>query len=243
MAHAFFLGIDATEHEGTPVCTLSLVEKAAGAAEDDTVFRLDRLQQRTEPDVEALVDDVQNLLAERPYTARTALVVNRRHALGQQIYEALQARGPAVTAVTLTGGMGATAGTTAESTVALSEYDAIRALSNHYHRGRFDLNGRNTDLASRLAHGLQSFEAAADDEAQQETPTDLQDQPNRAEAHDSVVTATALATWMANERSFDPTRHFKEEATVRPGRATDLTDDPDLEPAPADLDEVAGPNP
>ncbi len=224
MAHAFFLGIDAPENapEDAP-CTLALVEKSVVGADDEPTFRLHRIVQEAGAEADAVAAQVQDLLTERPYTARTAVIVNTRTGLGQQIRAALDALGLAPVAAMLTGSTGAVAGTTAQSGVVLAEHDALHKLSQVYHGGMLDLNGRDTEAASDLVHGLQSYQAALNDEEEDDDlPEAPQDEPQRVEAHAPVVTATALATWLAHERSFDPTEGLKAESPIRPGTPTDL---------------------
>jgi hypothetical protein len=220
MAHAFFLGIDAPEDAP---CTLALVEKSAGAADDERTFRLHRITQEDGAEADAVAAQVQDLLTERPYTARTAVIVNTRTDLGQAIQAALDDLGLAPVAAMLTGSTGAVADATAQRGVVLAEHDAIHKLSQVYHGGMFKLSGRDTEAASDLAHGLQSYQAALNEaEEDDDLPDAPQDAPQRVEAHAPVVTATALATWLAHERSFDPTEGLKAESPIRPGTPTDL---------------------
>lgn len=104
-------------------------------------------------------------------------------------------------------------------------------------KGRLIIEQESTRYASDLAHGLHSWRSrvetfetteeaedigeaafAETEEGGDEEPTDAVPtgetggQAAREEAHDAFVTSAALACWLGEERSFDPTEHLGGEA-------------------------------
>jgi hypothetical protein len=58
------------------------------------------------------------------------------------------------------------------------------------------------------APGGQDAVTAGEDDPAEEEPGELSAQATRPEAHDAFVTSAALACWLGEERSFDPTEHL-----------------------------------
>ncbi len=176
MAYAFFAGLDIKDHDAT----LALVEKEADDPHDAATYhvrRLERIGDLADADEphERLVDRVQNLLAEAPYTGRTILVVNQTSSLGRAVQGELTERGLTPVGVELTGG-GAAAqegsgldlggGDDAAEDAAsffAAERDVAGRLAALERAGRLVLSQDNEEAMSELAHGLQSVRALAGD--------------------------------------------------------------------------------
>lgn len=58
------------------------------------------------------------------------------------------------------------------------------------------------------APGGQDAATAGEDAPEERAPGELSGQATREEAHDAFVTSAALACWLGEERSFDPTEHL-----------------------------------
>lgn len=215
MAHAFFLGVDvAGEASDAPgSVTATLLEKTDTADADAPHYRLDSIAHHDAPaDPAALADHFQTLVADAPYTGRTTIGVNVNADAGQSLYDELEDRGLAPLSVTLTGGMGAAAASTDTMGVHLTEHNAVERLADAYRAGRLHLDGQASEDVSQLARGIQSFVAAYTntDEAT-EVPDDIDAEPQRLGDFDTHVASAALALWIGEERSFDPSKHLKEE--------------------------------
>ncbi len=184
MPYAFYLGIDVTEGDEA---TLTLLEKTANDAHDEAVYHVREIRRaRAEPEdkeevgyaaddvAPALVDEVQTLLAEAPYTGRAVVVVNRTNARGYGLLVALTKRGLTPMGVDVTGGKGAAQEGTAlerdggddaardESSLFVAEEQLAGRLDRLQRTGRlkWDLH---TEEASTLAHGLESYRAREDE--------------------------------------------------------------------------------
>lgn len=212
MAHAFFLGVDATpsDDETSFDATFALFEKSK---EEDASpeFRLDHVRHRTGiTSAEDLAEHLQGLVADRPYIGRTSLIVNRSTAFGQALVDALDDRGLDPVAATLTEGTGITSGETDEIAVQLGGVDAVRTLAGLHWDGVLAIESPTTEVGSELARDVRALaeqldEADGDIEALGGTTSGPSFDP--AATH---VTSAALAVWLGTERSFDPSQHLKE---------------------------------
>ncbi|PSQ83073.1 MAG: hypothetical protein BRD44_05890 [Bacteroidetes bacterium QS_7_67_15] len=115
----------------------------------------------------------------------------------------------------------------------VSEADLCGRLVRLETQGRLTIEHESTRYASDLAHGLQSWRTRVDtaeqteeaealgeaiatgddpsaDEADpaEQVPGEPSARAQREEAHDVFVTSAALACWLGEERSFDPTEHL-----------------------------------
>ncbi len=214
MAHAFFLGVDGTPSEegSSSDVMITVFEKSKEPADGESTFRLNHIHKRSDvSSAEEFADYLQGFVADRPYLGRTNIIVNRSDDFGQGLLEALEDRGLAPVAATLTSGTGATAGDPDEVGVHLGVSDAVRALVNLYRDERLVLEGHTTDTASRLAREVQNISEDLDEaDGDAETPG----ASSAALSFDGVdlhLKSAALAAWLGRERSFDPSQHLKED--------------------------------
>lgn len=214
MAHAFFLGVDGTPFEegSTSDVLLTVFEKSKEPADGEAAFRLNHINQHAEvASGDGFADHLQGFVADRPYLGRTNIIVNRSTDFGQELIEALEDRGLAPVAATLTSGTGATAGDPDEVGVHLGVSDAVRALVNLYRENRLVLEGHTTETASRLARDVQNI---AEDLDEADVDEEVLGTSNSEPSFDSLdlhLTSAALAAWLGRERSFDPSQHLKED--------------------------------
>jgi hypothetical protein len=213
MAHAFFLGVDATSRddgENLFDVTFALFEKSTGD-DESAQYRLDHIRHRTGVSAAGdLAEHLQGLVANRPYIGRTSLIVNRRTEFGQTLVDALEERGLDPVGATLTEGAGVTAGETDEIAVQLGGIDAVRTIADLHRDGVLTIDTHTTEVASQLARDVQALaeqldEADGDIEALGETTSGPSFDPTATH-----VTSAALAVWLGTERSFDPSQHLKE---------------------------------
>lgn len=214
MAHAFFLGVDVSPEHGEPPFEVihALVEKSKEASDAPSSYRLDHIREHDDvSSAEELADHVQGLVAEQPYIGRTTIIVNRSQGFGADVFEALKDRGLAPVGATLTeGGPGATPGDTDEMGVRLSGVEAVRTLADLYRDERFRIESQATEVVSRLARDVQAL-AERLDEADGDARALGVETAGPSFDPDAVhVNSTALAVWLATERSFDPSKHLKE---------------------------------
>lgn len=216
MAYAFFLGVDVartdSEDAGTVIC--SLLEKSQ--QDDVPEYRLDSIRSfdaATDPG--EITEELQELLVEAPYTARTSFVVNQTSSRGQAIYEALDEAGLPVRAVTLTPSDAEAdrdeGPVTDERTM---EQDVVAALAQVHRDGTLTIQHRETEEAATLARSLQHYAALAVDTRDGDETARENGAEEEGEALPTsfppLVTSSALAVWFASQRSFDPTSRLKE---------------------------------
>jgi len=222
MAYAFFLGIDVartdSEDAGTVIC--SLFEKSQ--QDDAPEYRLDSIRSFGETaDPEEIAEQLQGLLVEAPYTARTSFVVNRASPRGQAIFDALDGLGLPVRAVTLTpSGSRAQHDSEAERDEGLAtdertmEQDVVAALAQVHRDRTLTIQHRETDEAAALARNLQHYAALAVETRSGDETAHEEGAEEEGEALPTsfppLVTSSALAVWFASQRSFDPTSRLKE---------------------------------
>jgi len=237
MTYAFFLGIDvAADSDDNGSVILTLVEKSQDERPSDgeavASYRLDSISRHdagVTPD--DIADHIQGVVAESPYTARTSIVVNCEADLGQDIFETLRERGLSVRPVRLTShGTDATpSGADEEANV--SDRDVVRELALAHRDGRFQVQHRESDLASRLARNVHHVSALAVDgepdastNVQPEDAVRPEDTETLPTTFDAITTSAALAVWFASQRSFDPSSHLKQEPHTTPGPEAPITD-------------------
>lgn len=215
MAHAFVLGAAPTPDESDGI-TLTLLEKEAGPDDGAPQYRLNRVQHHDGPvEAEALAKRLQDLMAERPYTGRTTVIVDRGPDLGAALVEALRDRGLDPVAVTLASG-DAPAERSGTDDVYVEVLEAVRTLVALYRDERFVVEEYATEEASRLARGTQrAFEALDEIEGDQASGGSAT-RSFRADEVDTYVTSAALAAWLGTERSFDPSQHLKQSPQTAP---------------------------
>ena len=218
MAYAFFLGIDvASDDEDAPdsvVC--SLLEKSQD--DDATSYRLDSVRTfdaETRP--EDIAEQLQSVVLDAPYTARTSFVVNRKPDRGAAVYDALDELGLPVRAVALTASGEETARVPgSDDEERATEQEVVTVLAEAHRDGILTLQHRETKEATELARSLQHYAALAVDGADTEDAVapNGENAENEGEAlpvsFRALVTSTALATWFASQQSFDPTSRLKE---------------------------------
>lgn len=214
MAHAFFLGVDATptdDGENSFDVTFALFEKSKEGNDENAGYRLDHIRHRAGiSSADDLAEHLQGLVADRPYIGRTSLIVNRGTAFGQALVEAVEDRGMDPVGATLTEGAGVTPGETDEIAVQIGGVDVLRTIADLHRDGVLTMDSHTTEVASQLARDVQALaeqldEADGDLEALGETTSGPSFDP--AATH---VTSAALAVWLGTERSFDPSQHLKE---------------------------------
>jgi hypothetical protein len=215
MDHAFFLGVDLAEDDGSVEAVLTVLEKER-QADAPSRFRLDHARRRSVGRPDDLADQIQSLVAERPYTGRTNIVVDRSAEPGSALVDALTNRGLDPIVVTLTGGGGAGASAPDEVGVSLGVADAVRTLAELYRDGRLRIEDHTTEAASTLARGVQRAAEVLDAaDGNQDTPAAAGSTLEALDDVDPDVVSAALAAWCGTERSFDPSQHLKADPHTR----------------------------
>ena len=213
MAYEFILGVDVVESEADQLSlALAILEKEAGANDEAPRYRLELLEEESGfDDTDAVAERIQNLLTKKPYVARTVPIANRTTAYGQDVLAALSERGLAPVGATLSPGSTTMSGSRDEMNAVVSVRDAIDILQTLYHGGQLDtMPQQDTDEASRLVRGIERFGESGTDEMGEERRVDMAVSPDEG-PYDAIVVSTALACWLGEEQTFDPTQHLKEE--------------------------------
>lgn len=218
MAYAFFLGIDVASDDadepGAVVC--SLLEKS----DDDgaTSYRLDSVRTfDAAASPEDIADELQSVVLDAPYTARTSFVVNRESGRGAKVYDALDDLGLPVRAVALTAtGDESTRELSSGAEERVTEQEVVTVLAEAHRDGALTLQHRETKEATELARTLQHYAALAVDTADMDESVAANGEDTEEEGEalptsfQALVTSAALASWFASQRSFDPTSRLKE---------------------------------
>lgn len=212
MTYTFILGVDvvASEEDGLSA-TFALVEKSANNNDEPPHYRVDRLNERRGFDsTDEVAERIQTLLTQKPYVARTVPIVNRTTTQGQEVVDALGERGLDPVAATLSTGTSTVSGDRDEMNVGISMYQAIDTLQALYHAGRVDTQPqKDTDEASHLVQGIERFGESGTDETGEEQRADMAVTPDNG-PYNAVLVSMALACWLGEEQTFDPTQHLKE---------------------------------
>lgn len=220
MAHAFFLGVDVDDVSDDSLnATVTIVEKETEQGEGTPRYRLGHIRRHTDVDSpEDLADHIQGLVAEQPYIGRTNIIINRSTDGGKDLVEALTDRGLDSVAATLTGGTGTVPGETDEVGVHLGTSDIVRTLAELYRDSQFTIDDHTSEVASEVARGVQYASEALDAvDGNQDTPEAAGSTLEELDDANTYVKSTALAAWCGTERSFDPSKHLKEDPqTGRP---------------------------
>lgn len=211
MAYEFILGADVVpsgEDEWT--ATLAVVEKAADNNERPPHYRLDLLEEKTGfATTDGVAEFIQTLLTQKPYVARTVPIVNGTTTYGQDVLDALSRRGLAPVGATLSIGTSTVSGDRDEMHVGVSVRGVVDALQALYHDGRVTLGPQqNTREATRLVEGIERFGVSGTDETGEERRVDMAVTPDDG-PYDALVVSVALACWLGEEQTFDPTQHLK----------------------------------
>jgi hypothetical protein len=225
MAHAFFLGVDVApaDESDDPSVTHALFEKSKAASDDPATYRLDHIRHHASAEsADTLADDLQGFVADQPYIGRTSLIVNRGSAFGQALVEALEDRGLAPVATTLTGRSESAADAPNETDVHLGGADVLRRFVDLHRDERLQLEGHTTETASRLARDVQALAERLDEiDGDIEALGTTQTEGPSFDPGATHITSAALAVWLGAERSFDPSQHLKEspqtDASMGPG--------------------------
>jgi len=90
-------------------------------------------------------------------------------------------------------------------------HGAIDTLQQLYHGGRIDtLPQQDTEEASQLVRGIERFGESGTDEEGEERRVEMGVTPSDG-PYDALVVGTALACWLGEEQTFDPTQRLKGE--------------------------------
>ncbi len=220
MAHAFFLGIDVDPTADASLdATLTILEKEQEPSDGAARYRLNHIRHHTEvADAATLADHVQGLVADQPYIGRTSIIVNRGPEPGQALVEALQERGLAPVAATLTTRSGSISGDPDAGDVTLSTANAVRTLAELHRDGLLTVEDHSKEVASQLAREVQRAAEALDAaDGNQDTPEAAGSRLDVLDDVGAPIRSAALAAWCGTERSFDPSQHLKEDPqTGRP---------------------------
>ena len=219
MAYEFYLGIDAPEEE--EAATIALIEKEdedEKGHQEEVEYRVHELLQLelTEKEGELqsgpVVERIQDIIADEPFTGRTILVVNRSNPRGQGVLGALQKQGLTSFGVSLNAGEGASqagsglslsSGDEAEPEEAnffLAEETLIGTLDRLYRKGRLILQSNNQH-ASTVADDMESYQVYLDSAEAGEEATSVP-------ACTTFSRSAGLACWLGEQHDFNPARHL-----------------------------------
>lgn len=221
MTYTFILGVDVVEaDENRLAAALSIVEKSTENQAAPAYYRIDRLDAYSSFETtDDVAEHIQTLLTEKPYVARTVPIVNRTTGYGQDVLDALGARGLAPVGATLSAGTSTVSGERDEMNVTVSVHRAADTLQALYHAGRLDLQPqKDTEEASRLVRGIERFAGSGTDENGEERRVEMGTTPGEG-PYDAIVVSTALACWLGEEQTFDPTQRLK--TATQGGRRTE----------------------
>lgn len=198
MAYEFYLGLDLSGRRGI----LTLVEKASEeeADEEQITYRFHRLEQLDkDTSDEEIVEHIQDTIADRPYTGRSIVVVNKTGKKGQAVLEALTGQG--LTPI----GVSVTEGDTATQTGSAMDAGGDEAED----RAGFFVSRR------ALIGMLQDIYDDAELELIQDTPEftallDALDEEEEQAAQNPYVISAALACWFGEQHEFNPLEHLSD---------------------------------
>lgn len=210
MAYQFVLGVDARSIDGDESAAISIVEKEKEGAGADHAYRLHRLTRRP-ADPEALTNHVQDLIAEKPFIGRTAVIVTRNDEIGQSVFDALDERGLAPVGATLSKGTGGAPGDRSDMNITVGVKGAIDALAELKQQGRFDASPvQESDALSDLVRAIRTFTDTSAEETGADQRADHATSPSDG-TYDPLLMSTAVACWFSREQTFDPTQRLKDE--------------------------------
>lgn len=218
MPYEFYLSIDAHEGDGVARFASALIEKSDGAdADDGAQYRAHALKRYVDLSLKDVVDDLLDLIADAPFTGRTAVVTNVGENAGRDVHEQLRERGISPITVAVTGGDTSpeqgrplSFAASAADAVQTSEREIVSAVEKIYRSGRIDLEIIKDGITSALVTGLEDYQVEADDEDVDPAGAkrSLGAEPRRPSDNADLVLAAGLACWLAEQQRFDPTEHL-----------------------------------
>lgn len=213
MAYEFILGVDVVRPNGDAVTVaLTMVEKTDGGDQNAARYRLDLLEEEASLEsTDAVAEHIQSLLTQKRYVARTVPVINQTTTDGQAVHAALEDRGLAPVGATLSDGTATVSGSREEMNATVSMRSVLDTLRSLHRAGRVDLHDQDTDEASRLARAIEWFSESGTDEDGNERRVDMALAPDQDGPYEPLVVSTALACWLGEEQTFDPTEHLKKD--------------------------------
>lgn len=219
MPYAFYLGIAfSTDEDGT----LTLIEKTLGDQEigeaevaDEVRYHIRRMQGLSGKDAEQIAAHISSLLTEEEYVGRSAIALTVGTSRGEAVRDALLEEGLTPTAVVVTGESGAAAEPTGsafetpdghEDFVTISERSLVTRFDEMMHDAKVDAPNAPDAPYQALTSGLQAYRKRVGETGAEgaEPGSENFDEP----AQRSAVLSSAIAAWMADERTFDPTEHL-----------------------------------
>ncbi len=218
MAYEFILGVDVVHPEGDALsAAFTAFEKTTDGGETAPNYRLDRLEERSGfESTDDLAEYIQSLLTQKPYVARTVPMINQTTAEGRAVYEALKERGLVPVGATLSDSTTTVSGGRDEMNATVSARNVLDTLRTLHRNGRVDLHAqKDTDEASRLARAIEWFSESGVDETGEERRVNMALVPDDDGPYEPLVVSAALACWLGEEQTFDPTEHLKKELQGR----------------------------
>lgn len=197
----YYLGID-MDGEGRTTCVM--VEKRQDKREEEATYEAQAVHEYAADQAsDAVAGCVQSVLADRRYAGRVQLVVNDSERKGRELISALAAIGLTPLGVAISGADSATqhatglAGTDVDgdadtSGFIVSEHDLVETLDDLFHTGRLEVSSED-DALQRMVVGIGNYREAGSE---------------RGVEHARYVIAGALACWLGEQHSFDPTERL-----------------------------------
>lgn len=214
MAYEFILGVDVVNAEGdTLTAAFTIFEKTTNDRDEAPQYRLDLLEERSGfESTDDLAEHIQSLLTQKTYVARTVPMINQTTAEGQAVHDALEERGLAPVGATLSSSSTTVSGSRDEMNAAVSAHNVLDTLRTLHRNGRVDLHAqKDTEEASRLVRAIEWFSESGVDEEGEERRVNMALAPEDDGPYEPLVVSTALACWLGEEQTFDPTEHLKKE--------------------------------
>jgi hypothetical protein len=214
MAYEFILGVDVIHSESKALTVaFTAVEKTGSNNGEATRYRLRLLEEKHSfESTDDIAEHIQSLLTQKPYVARTVPMINQTTEEGQAVRDALEDRGLAPVGATLVDGTTTMSGNREEMHAVVSMRNVLDALRALQREGRIDLQvQKDTDEASRLMRAIEWFSESGTDEDGNEHRVDMALSPDQEGRYEPLVVSTALACWLGEEQTFDPTEHLKKD--------------------------------
>mgnify|MGYP006271714731 CR=1 FL=1 len=193
MANAFAFGVAVEAGEPSKV-GLTIIERND---ETDDPFVVRRTTASSGDAIDAVAKEVQDRLAEDPYTARSSVIVHVGNEPGEALADALSDRGVRPVRVR-TRNTDAGAAAESEGEAVIDARNQLAALSNAHRTGGLRVEHRTTEDAAHLARMLGH----------------LVDDNNEGEAIDTAAIdvqgmSALLAYWWSTEQTNDPTERLR----------------------------------
>jgi len=218
MAYEFIVGVDVVHAERDALtAAFAIFEKTSDGAEAAPRYRLDLLEERSGfASTDDLAEHIQSLLTQKPYVARTVPIINRTADDGRAVHDALGERGLAPVGATLSDSTTTVSGARDEMNATVSARNLLDTLRTLHRSGRVDLRAqKDTDEASRLVRAIEWFSESGVDETGEERRVEMALVPDGDGPYEPLVISVALACWLGEEQTFDPTEHLKGELQGR----------------------------